>query len=236
MESFQFTGELFSEFNSDATNSAFVPIIGDNRDRKKMIHNLNLYHDFKTEGFWGIPVADAYYGDLPGDFISYSDRNKHLYPYGIQCFTYDYKIEPTWSRPLSSLNCLKNYKCVVAPDFSLFVDLPHCINIWNVYRKMWVTSFWQSRGVKVIPSASWGNVDSFQYCFCGLPEGGTIAIGHIVVGRDKAYKRLYRMGVEKLIDFKHPDKLLVYGSKLDFCPDVETVYYNDHIYKMRNML
>ena len=181
-----------------------------------------------------MPIVKAYNGPLPEDWISFEERNKRQYSLGIHCYMYDYKIEPIWRSPSISVPCLQKYACVIAPDFSVFVDQPRAINVWNIYRNRWVSSYWQCNDITVIPSASWGTVDSFEYCFDGLPDDSIIAIGHIVSGRDRDFKMLYRYGVEALIEKKHPTCILVYGAPLDFSPEVDIVYYEGKLQKLRN--
>lgn len=204
-------------------------------DRKKHMLNLHWYNSFPTEGKEDMPLVKAYNGPLPEDLISFADRNKQQYSLGVHCFLYDYKIEPTWSTPSLSVPCLQKYACVIAPDFSIFVDQPRAINVWNIYRNRWVSSYWQSNNITVIPSASWGSVDSFDYCFDGLPENSIIAIGHVAVGKDEDFKKLYRLGVKSLIDKKHPTRLLVYGAPLEFSPAVDVVYYEGKIQRLRKL-
>ena len=38
-------------------------------------------------------------------------------------------------------------------------------------------AIWCMCGYNVIPTASWGNADSFKYCYEGLPENSIIAVG-----------------------------------------------------------
>lgn len=226
-------GILFPDLEQDSTTPSAASHVKIGDLMKSRILNLHLHSGFPTEGKEDMPLVEAYNGPLPESFISFADRSKKLFSSGVHCFLYDYKIEPTWHIPSLSVNCLRQYACVIAPDYSLFVDLPRAINVWNVYRNRWVTSYWQSQHIKVIPSASWGNADSFEYCFDGLPENSTIAIGHVAIGKDKDSKLLYRMGVESLIESKHPSRLVVYGAPLDFSPDVEVVHYDGFIQKLR---
>lgn len=228
-------GDLFPDFepthpksvDNNSTHS-------DENKRERQLLNLHLHNGFPTEGIEGLPLLSPYNGPLPNDLISFSDRNKMLYSYGIHCYLYDYKFEQTWSNPSTVVPCLQKYKCVIGPDFSIFVDQPRAINVWNVYRNRWVTSYWQNQSVRAIPSASWGRIDSFDYCFDGLPCNSIIAVGHTAIGKDRSYRRLYRLGIETLIQRKNPTKLLVYEAPLDFTPKVEVVYYEGKIQKLRN--
>lgn len=235
MKEDKFQGVLFPEFDSQILNHWKLTTTAVKPDKRNKILNLHWHNDFPTEGKEDMPLLNPYNGKLPDDLISFTERNKKLYHLGIHCYLYDYKIEPSWHAPSLVIPCLKRYTCVIAPDFSLFVDMPRAINVWNVYRNRWVSSFWQKEGVKLIPSASWGNADSFDYCFDGLPENSTIAIGHVAIGKDKDAQRLYRLGVEALIDNKHPTRLVVYGAPLNFMPEVEVVYYEGKIQKLRKL-
>ena len=200
-------------------------------EKKKHTLNLQWHNDFQTTGVEGFPMLEPFVDELPTFFIPFSERNKKLYNCGVHCFLYDYMIDRTWNAPPRVVPSLKQYRCVVAPDFSIFTDMPRAVNVWNIYRNRWVSSYWQSQGIKVIPSASWGSVDSFEYCFDGLPENSVIAIGHSTAGKDKSFKRLYRMGVETLIEKKRPTKLMVYGSPLDFNVNTDIVYQEGFVVK-----
>lgn len=204
-------------------------------DRKDKILNLHWHNGFPTEGKEDMPLLRPFNGSLPFDLISFADRRKNLFHLGVHCYLYDYKIESTWNSPQSVIQCLKQYVCVIAPDFSVFVDQPRAINVWNIYRNRWISSFWQNEGINLIPSASWGNVDSFDFSFDGLPENSTIAIGHTAIGKDRDAKKLYRWGVETLIERKSPTRLVVYGEPLDFEPGIEVVYYESKIQQLRRL-
>lgn len=231
-----FSGVLFPEFNSTITEQKdCLEHKSSGVKRYKRMLNLHLHNSFPVEGADDMPLLCPFDKQLPASFIPFSERNKKQYILGVHCYLYDYFIEPIWNSPKTFLSQLRKYRCVIAPDYSIFVDQPQILNKWNVYRNRWVASYWQANHINVIPSASWGNVDSFKYCFDGLPENSVIAIGHCATGKDIAYKKLYRMGVEALIERKHPSKLLVYGFPLDFNVDVETFYIESKIQLLRKI-
>ena len=68
----------------------------------------------------------------------------------------------------------------------------------------------------------------------GTGNRKVVAIGHTAIGRDLSCRKLYRLGVETLIERKHPEKQIVYGASLDFCPDTEVVYIEGKIQQLRN--
>jgi len=207
------------------------------RERRRMNENMDLFMPTDFEGAEELPKVAPYNGDIPEQFVSYPERKSCGRNVGIHFYTYDYRFQSVWTHPQQVVKELKKRKCVViAPDFSMFVDAPRAVNVSNLYCNRWTASYWQHEGVPVIASASWASVDSFTYCYDGLPEDSVIAIGHTAVGRSRSEKELYRLGVRELIERKHPVKLLVYGSHLNFDPGVELVYIQDFIHGKLRML
>jgi len=200
------------------------------RTRKGMIMNMDLHRPTKCEGEEQLPKVKPYVGEIPDVFVTYDERRSCSSLCGVCFYTDDYRIERVFSRPIETMSQLKQrHSAVIAPDFSVFVDLPKSVNVCQLFKNRWTTSYWQSEEILVIPSASWGAVDSFSYCFDGLPENSVLSIGHVAVGRSKAEKELYRSGVYELVRRKKPLKLLVYGEPLGFPVDVEVKYVRSFI-------
>ena len=78
-----------------------------------------------------------------------------------------------------------------------------------------------------------GFVDSFNFVFDGLAPDCPVAIEHNANSSDPARKRLFRLGVERLIQVKRPSVLIVVGFPLGFNPGVPVVYYKSRIQKLR---
>lgn len=51
----------------------------------------------------------------------------------------------------------KKYAGVISPDFSLYIDMPLCLQMVNVYLNRAVGCYIQRKGVKVIPNVRWGD-------------------------------------------------------------------------------
>lgn len=195
---------------------------------------LNM--DTMTEGIYDMPKAKAYNSELPDEFIQLTDASRISdSSMGLHCYMPDSRINPTWSHPSNYLQRVKSHCCVIAPDYSMFVDAWRPVNIWNVFRNRLITCYWQQAGANVIPSASFGDADSLAFEFDGLPEDSTIAIGHVAVGKSKSQKRLYQVSVERLIEEKRPRLLLVYGAPLDFAVGVPVRVYESRIQKLRRL-
>lgn len=53
--------------------------------------------------------------------------------------------------------------------------------------------------MKVIPTVGWAGEESFEFCFDGLPKGGTVAVSTVGVMNNKDAKEIFRRGMEEMI-------------------------------------
>lgn len=164
----------------------------------------------------GIPIVAPYNGQLDFAMVPFTERAKHSgVGEALHFFLYDYKFVSVWNRLEEITHSIYNYEYLFAPDFSLYADDDRFrqINRQNVYRSRFVAAYWQKCGYQVIPTASWGDVNSFSYCFEGLPEHSVIAVCGIGHGQCKAARTLWHLAIAQLIEEKRPTTLIVYGGK-----------------------
>ncbi len=209
--------------------------------RKKKYENMHLMTGMKFTVENKMPLVEPYTGGLDFDVVSYTDRGKHDGAgEAVHFFLYDYEISSVWNKLERVTHSLYKYDYLFAPDFSLFVDDDryHQLNKQDVYRSRFIAAYWQLCGYQVIPTASWGDVNSFKYCFEGLPENSVIAVCGIGHDQDNAHKTLWRVAVNRLIEMKKPTTLIVYGGKeeeylqlpvkVKYIPD----FINQHLRKL----
>ena len=58
--------------------------------------------------------------------------------------------------------------------------------IWNTYRSRLIGQLMQKAGIIVIPTVSWADETTFDFCFDGLPQESTLAISTIGVRRKQS--------------------------------------------------
>ena len=166
---------------------------------------------FKSTNKYGIP-------DIKKDEFEV----KELIPYRVDSnrngtahfFLDDYRFERCWRNPDSQIEELKKYDGVLSPDFSMYTNYPQAMQIWQVYRNRWCACYWQSLGIKVIPTISWSDEQSFKYCFLGVQKGSTVAIGTVGVLNDEYAKTLFMQGFKEMLKRLEPKEILIYGNKL----------------------
>lgn len=105
---------------------------------------------------------------------------------------------------------------MLSPDFSTYSDMPLSLQIYNHYRKHWCAQFWQSFGIKVIPTISWSTPASWEWCFDGEPHGAAAAVSTVGCERDRTAFDLFAAGYKEMIYRLEPTHVLVYGKKFEF--------------------
>lgn len=176
--------------------------------------NMHLV-DFQDCDPNGWPYVEPCY-EVPDRLISFCIGAKEKDGYA-HFFLDDYRFERLWNKPESYINALSAYEGVIGPDFSIYTDMPRPMQMWNKYRAMALTNYWQRMGLSVVPNLVWSDEDSLWYMFDGMPVGGTFCVG--TVGMPKADGRAkanFQTGIDAALANLRPDTLLVYGSYRDF--------------------
>lgn len=99
-------------------------------------------------------------------------------PLLLHFHTYDYRFENVWNEPARGVRATNREQIWAActPDFSLWLEYPLAMQIWNTYRNRWSGCHWQQRGVTVVPSVNWSHPDSYDFCFLGIPKHQIITL------------------------------------------------------------
>lgn len=163
-----------------------------------------LRNEFDAFGKWNIPIIRKNELDISKvDLICYADiktndidENKEK---GVHFFIDDYRMEGIYYNFDKSLHRLSQYKFLLTPDYSLYAEMPRAVQLFNVFRNRWCGAYWQSKGLSVIPTVSWSDTASFDFCFDGIEEGAVVAIGMIGCKRNKTtFLRGYNAMMEKI--------------------------------------
>src|SRR5450432_4135200 len=177
-----------------------------------VLHTSSL---FPTDGNpYGIPtVPHAPIAYMPTWIVPYRTRLRRQQGAAggaVHFFVDDYRFEAVWSRPHKALQALQPYHTLLTPDFSLYIDYPLSLQIWNTYRARWCGAYWHALGFQVIPTLSWSTPDSYAFCFAGIPQRSLIAIS--TVGVRKQDDALFTQGYRELVTRLSPSCVLCYGS------------------------
>ena len=127
----------------------------------------------------------------------------------------DVSFERLWNKPFKYLPILKRYKGAIAPDFSLYRDMPLVMQYWNIYRSHAVAVWLQSEGIPVIPNVRWGDERTYDVCCCGVPKRSAIAIGSHGCIKLLQERELFVRGLEIVIKTLDPKTIVIYGTAPD---------------------
>lgn len=179
--------------------------------------NLNL-GNFMGDGKYDIPIIRPQDIDTE-NFIGFNYAKSYKTPnnIGVHFFVDDYQFYRLWNTPERYLPILSKFSCVCSPDFSTYTDYPQILQIYNHYRKHWLGTYWQKNGINVIPTISWGDKNSFEWCFDGEPIGGTVAVSSVGTQKNADSKQMFMNGYNEMIKRLQPNKIIFYGTVPDGC-------------------
>ena len=204
-----------------------MPEIEDNSDMDD--RDPSCQHNvFENQDLMQFPI-NSYYGmpemqptQTTGDkFLRFMDWKEvdNLEDYIAHFYYDDYKFISAWREPDKYIERLKRFKAVISPDFSLYTDFPRALQILSCYRRQWCGAYWQYLGLDVIPDVVWGDKDSFDYCFDGIPKGGTVAVSSVGVKNDDNWNNkegdLFKAGYDEMMNRLDPTTILFYGDIID---------------------
>jgi len=137
--------------------------------------------------------------------------------HGVHFFIDDYQFTRLWAMPDAYLQMLRRFPAVMTPDFSTYTDFPKVIQLYNHYRKHWLGAYWQHDGMLVVPTISWSDAKSFEWCFDGEPVGGCVAVSSVGALNDAANKAMFLDGYREMIARLKPTQIIFYGNVPNEC-------------------
>lgn len=130
----------------------------------------------------------------------------------VHFFLDDYQFDRVWNNPDIYLSVLRRFKAVVSPDFSLYLDFPRTIQLYNNYRRQWCGAYWQEYGINVIPTVRWSDESSYDWCFDGIPRHSLICISTVGGYKEKNVREMWLKGYHKALEVLEPTHILFYGK------------------------
>ncbi len=183
---------------------------------------LFLRNQFKGGGKHKIPVVPRFQpqeGDFDDllligfDKIRLEDQ-RHLGRM-VHFFLYDYKFERVWKNPDTDLEKLRRYRAVLTPDFSMYLEMAPVLQLYNTFRNRWCGAYFASKGMRVIPTVSWGDEATFDFCFDGIEKGSAVAVSTYMVsahGNHSDQKEFFMKGYNEMLRRIEPEKIICYNE------------------------
>lgn len=217
----------FPDFQKATSSNSIHATI---EQRKGKMLNLFMLKEVKLVGAYNMPQINPYNKDVPNVFItSHEARSFKRHDVGILFYEDDYQFDRLWNEPIKSTEFLKQFRCIVGPDYSQFLNMPYAARIWNNFRNKMLMAWMQKQGMNVIPNVTWSDTDSFEYCFDGLPTGSVISINSLGMQSNSDSYYFWKRGYEEAIARLEPSRIIRYGQKMDGeCESISTYITNRH--------
>lgn len=187
------------------------------RDFQNFLKTGNM----ELTGPYGIPVVKGIRMKHPEKLnmlgFNYCTNPNTLYKEkkAVHFFLADTYIERVWAAPDKYLPVFQQYQAIIQPDFSQYTNMPVAMRIWNHYRKMWLSAYYQSHGIRVIPAPGWSDEASYEYCFDGMPKHSLLVISTVGCIQSKGPRKLFMKGLERCLDVLEPSQVVFYGACTD---------------------
>lgn len=181
------------------------------RDNFKLslVENCELVGDYEFPQIKPTQQTISKYELVPFN-LAKSVEQKHKYY--VHFYIDDYQFDRVWHAPEKYLEFLKQFKGVIAPDFSIYTDMPKIMQIWNCYKSRALTRYWQDNGITVIPNATWSDEQSFEWSFDSLPIGSTIAVSSVGCIKNPKALLNFCKGFLEMSKRLQPTNILFYGE------------------------
>ena len=185
-------------------------------------NNYDVFHAFLVEnadfdGYIELPVIKTS-DELPEKVVTFSKamtKSWTDFDCWVVFYEHDKEFERLWNNPKQYLDKLKKFKGVISPDFSLYRNMPLVMQMWNTYRGRAVACWLQNNGVEIIPNLRFGDERTFSFCFDGIEENKTVAVGTHGCIKRKEDKIFFKIGLARMVQRLSPKIIIVYGSAPD---------------------
>lgn len=170
-----------------------------------------------TVGKWNMPAIKKQDIDLTDlSMITYADTKTNesaMYKdCGVLFFVKDSKFQGVYNNPQRYLKKLKQYRFLLTPDNSVYIDMKNWLKMESIAHSRWCGAYWQANGCKVVPTVTWGDVSTYEYCFDGLEEGSIVAISTL---KARKCRREFIRGYNELLERVNPSTILCYGEPFE---------------------
>ena len=175
---------------------------------------LFMRNAYEGQGKWGMPIVRKQRICLDNvSLIACSDTRPHdtstNTSRGVHFFVDDYRFDGIYRNPAKSLNKYSQYAFLLTPDYSTYADMQPWRQLESVAHSRWCGAYWQSNGLTVLVTVTWGGPNSYDYCFDGIETGAIVAVGMIGC---KMNKKAFLHGYDAMIERLSPEAVICFGN------------------------
>lgn len=192
----------------------------------------------RVENQTKVPIIEGYeVTELPKAILAFHEAMRASQT-NFDAIVHFYEADRLFTRlfhdPDKYVPKLKQFKYVISPDLSQFIEMPYYRRYANNCDNKAMAQYLQSQGVHIIANVTWSLPDSYDYCFAGIPCGTTIAINSNGVNAHSDSKYLWQKGYAEAVRRLRPKCIIRYGQKMpDEREDISIYFENPYLRRMR---
>ena len=179
----------------------------------------DVFHSYLLEnanyvGNLELPAIKTNRIEIPTKLVKFSeifltkDYDAYVHFYQDDC-----KFERIWNNPLKYFKQLKKFKGVIAPDFSVYRDMPLIMQFWNIFRSRAIAQGMIDYGINVIPNIRYGDERTYGISCEGIEKNSIIAVGSHGCIKGIEDRKYFIDGFDFIIKQLQPKIVILYGSK-----------------------
>ena len=193
------------------------------KNRKAVIDdgmNPELIRGADFDGYFGIPIIKKPQEIIiPERIIPFTKLKKaDAFEDAIATYENDEDFSDLLINPDDHIDDFRNH-IFISMDCSLYRNAPYAVQVTNVYRSRAIGSYYQRKGIYVIPHIRWGNsltytTDVFpeKVAFLGAEKHSILSISPYGCAKTKDDKYHLKAGLEAMLETLEPVVVLVHGA------------------------
>lgn len=173
-----------------------------------------------------------YTNEKPFNVISFNNAmtTSNEKAHWLHFYIDDYQFERLWNTPEKYVGLLSKFAGIIAPDFSVYTDMPKAQQIHQIYKMRLLSAYFQSYGIKVIPNITWADIESLEISLEGIPQNNVIALstnGCVGIHR-KEFIKVFNMILERL----QPEHIFIVGRVIDEIDGPNITWVNSYFQEL----
>jgi hypothetical protein len=140
-------------------------------------------------------------------------------------FMQDEKFERVIRKPWNYVERFKQYKQIMSLDVSCYTDMSVEEQWYNTFLNRLIGKYWQSCGLKVIPTVAWSDEKSYKFAFGGIEEGCVVSVS--TIGTHKHYE-LFMSGYVEMCKKIKPKNVICYCNPYEEMSKYANIIYVEY--------
>ena len=157
---------------------------------------------------------------IPDNLVPFSKMDKaDKKKFAVCEYENDREFRDLLINPTEYITILKKYQGFIAPDCSVYRDMPLAAQITNIYRSRAIGYYFQKHGVYVVPCVRWGDERTYttqflpeKIAFLGVEKHSIVSIGTYGQLKNAVNRYYFEKGLDSMMETLEPEIVLVYSK------------------------